>query len=1306
MTESTSNQNGGEAEGGCEHVPLYAQRNRNLEWRKKYFDLSRSPNQAKLLKFRNLAWNRKLDLIKRYGRRSGKKAGYDPAGAGSPWYSVGPRNVNGRIRCLAIHPTDPQTVYAGAAAGGVWKTIDAGQSWDSLWDTQESLAIGAIAISSSSPNVIYVGTGEYAPGWGGTYGGVGCFVSTDSGVTWSKRPAVQSRNIGKLVVDPTNDQRLWVSGDQGLERSEDGGVTWVQLETSPVADLVLDPLNPNTVFIAIAYDGYYRSTDSGDNFTLPAGAPTGGAVGFPQMAIGKSGSHRNSFIAIMSADVVQTSIDGGATFTVVPGAHPSSNYPGWCNVVAVAPDDENVLFWGGVGLDRTGDGTNWTGLPVHADQHVVAFAPSNSNIVYVGNDGGVWRSQDKGVTIEKASNGMVITQFYNINFWSTLSNVLGGGAQDNGVNLTTSALSWNSIFGGDGGWILIDSTDPRVIYTESQNGNIVKSTDGGKSWVAKQDGIVGPRPWEGVLHMDPNDHLRIFYGTDRVLRSTDGITTAWTESSQSLSGSVTAIWNAPSNSNRVYAGTTSGRIYRSDDGGNTKPWAEKSTTLPFRAVTSISTTSDANTVLVSFGGLSGGARSESIFRSQDGGDNWTDISGDLPNIVANGVVIDPSDPNTLYLATDTGLFRSTNAGRNWLAFDNGIPNVPCTGLVVDVASKILYCGTFGRGAYKLDISPNVTKAPVDIYLRDNDLDTGERFPSPSGLADPLVPAPGTSNFWTSPDIKINHSPFFTKTGVFDGVDFDTALVHQDPYRGQTNRFYIQVQNRGWQSTSNVSVRAFIADASAGLPNLPNALIAPNFDLTSTASWTPVGPAKTIATLKPNRPVIVTWDFNVPVTEATHSCCLVVISSPDDQFTNTSTIISELVTKDKHATLKNLHVVDPGPGGMPPSKLAIDFHNFKKSKARLDVLIRPSGFTAGRIGLLLPKVKLNTDGEFPSRDVDVLPLCQGDELGDWYLRTPHNESKNKAAKEVLKLLERRLETTDRTRIFDFDTTTRSALGGIEIGPGETLKAVLVTRLNNDVYVTGPARLEIYEVLDGELVGGSTFQFGYDLPPPGTVPGCKRLRITADELEFEKKHGDGCKGEDDNEEEEERMLIAKVVLGDDPDRVSYRFLDREEEKDDDDDDDDDDEGGNRGNGKEAEKGQDAQPGQGGRGGSGGKGGKGGQRGQDGKDGQPGQPGQDGKDGKDGAKEKKPDEVEKDKKHQILFDGLLAEGDSLVLSILQSKPGKKRLRELYSRRFEGKDGIRSWLGEYEDEGENGLKRIEFGVDEIAAGGGGETD
>jgi hypothetical protein len=1108
-------------------VRPFGQRSTALEWRRQWFTATRSADESALGDARDAAIAHKLALIEELGRDTGAIAGYDPAGAGSPWYPIGPRNVNGRVKALAVHPTDPDTVYAGAASGGVWKSVDGGQTWDPLWDMQESLAIGAIGIAQSHPQTVYAGTGEWTPGFGASYPGAGVYVSTDGGGNWSVRNACRCRRIGKLVVHPTNPQRVWICGDAGLERTDDGGATWTLQRSDMVTDIALDPTNASTVFVAVAGSGFFKSTTSGASFTALAGSPTGPAAGsFPQIAIGFSGAHGHNFIVIKTDGTVSTSTNGGTTFTTVSSGH--GGYFGWCDVIACAPDDESILFYGGVGLERSTDGgSTWSGLPVHADQHAAVCAPSTSSVVYFANDGGVWRSDDKGATVQKMSNGLVITQFYNLGFWPTLSNVIGGGAQDNATNYTTSGLTWQPVWTNDGGWFVIDPTDPRTMYAEGQNAYLAKSTDGGTSWTATTSGISGSSPWEGILTMDPNDHLRLYYGTDSVLRTLDGCATAWTTVSQVLDGEVSSIAVAPSDSTRVYVGTSSGSLYRSDDGGNTSPWADKSAGLPGRGIGSIwIDPANENYVLISVGGLlstgfPGGPAAQSVYLSINGGNAWTNVSGDLPVITANAAVRDPSSASTFYLATDGGVYRTVNGGTHWHPFDNGMPNVPVADLAVDPSAKILYAGTFGRGAYKLDITPGATKPHVDLYLRDDDLDTGERSPSPSGLPDPLMPSPATADWWTSPDIKVNHAPFYAPPGtVFDGVDFDTALVHQDPFRGQTNRIYLQVHNRGWQPTTNVSVRAFVADASLGLPALPGALVPPNFNLSSSAHWTPVGPAQTIPRLLPNRPVIVSWDFAFPAGAATHTCCLAVLSSADDPFNNTNTDIGTLVTGEKRACLKNLHIVDPGPAPPGMMMIPIDIHNAGKRDVIAELLVRPTLFDRGRVGLLLPEVAL-AKVKAGSVGVERVPLAPSDPVGNWYLAGGTSSEK------ALDTLWRKL---DRTHIWIFSSTQSSRLAGLRLASGQTLTGVLVCSHKRDVPTRVAPRVTIEQRAAGRSVGGSTFQIGYDDSSTPAQPRPRRIRVIADRVDWREA-----------ERSRHARLAARSTIGDDRNRSSLRFVD---------------------------------------------------------------------------------------------------------------------------------------------------------------------
>ena len=175
-----------------------------------------------------------------------------------------------------------------------------------------------------------------------------------------------------------------------------------------------------------------------------------------------------------------------------------------------------------------------------------------------------------------------------------------------------------------------------------------------------------------------------------------------------------------------------GKIFRSDDGGSTSPWTEKTGTLPnARPLMDIVVGhADADRVAVCYGGTNVTGATGHVFISTNGGDNWTDISGDLPDVSVNAIALDPNDANTIYAGTDAGVYRTTNLGTNWQAFDNGIPNVIITDLHVDVINNLLFAATMGRGMYKLNIAPGGVEPTVDLYLRDSLLDTGERFPSP------------------------------------------------------------------------------------------------------------------------------------------------------------------------------------------------------------------------------------------------------------------------------------------------------------------------------------------------------------------------------------------------------------------------------------------------------------------------------------------------------------------------------------------------------------------------------------------------
>jgi hypothetical protein len=410
---------------------------------------------------------------------------------------------------------------------------------------------------------------------------------------------------------------------------------------------------------------------------------------------------------------------------------------------------------------------------------------------------------------------------------------------------------------------------------------------------------------------------------------------------------------------------------------------------------------------------------------------------------------------------------------------------------------MLYAATFGRGMYKLNISPAAMEPPVDLYLRKSILDTGERFPPPSGQPNPNDISEEV-DWWHSPDTKVDVSPYYTPDAVFDGVEFDEDVTHEDPNRGEINRFYLQVHNRGWQATTNVRVRAFFTDTHAGLPSLPNALVPPDFNLTNTTVWQPVGPAQTIPLLEPNRPVIVSWDWTVPLGANTSSCLIAVVSSGDDPITTQETNIYNLIKSEKRVCQKNLHVIT-SPGPRPAqTMLTVKFHNAMEVADLIDIVIDPIDFTDGTIGLLLERVELANPDE-ALRGIEVYQLQEGEDIGSWYFR-PGNKVKIDRSEIWHKV--------DRSRLYEFSTSKRSELHGVKIGPKQTIQAVITCKGSHRVPYGRTQKFAVMQRQGGEIVGGCTYEVRLKRAK-GLVP-VSRIRVILEKVRILNDHDPWIKG----------------------------------------------------------------------------------------------------------------------------------------------------------------------------------------------------
>jgi len=672
------------------------------------------------------------------------------------WEFSGPENVGGRVTDIEIPIDQPQTYYVGAASGGIFKTTDAGVSWSPIFDDQEMLSIGDIEISKNNTDVVWVGTGEVNAGGGSlAYDGSGMFKSEDGGFTWESKGLLNVGSIGKVLIDPNDENTIFVGAmgplfrndiNRGVYRSLDGGTTWEQKlfvsDITGIIDMAIHPSNGNIVYAASwervrrpeyrQYGGetsrLYRSIDGGDTWA----EMTNGLPSVPadkgRISINISQSNPNVLYA-RYADAngniqgVYRTANGGDTWTEVNSSQLTNvGFHWWFRGIYVDPLDENTIYNVDFEVQKSTDGgNNWSvAFPgIHVDQHAMAFNASVGGEILLGNDGGLYKSTDDGVSSVKDET-LPITQFYRIHVDAQNDSKAYGGAQDNNTIRTTtgSANDWNAIYGGDGFQPLVDPTNTNVIYALSQNGNLGKSINNGASFSGATSGISGGdrHNWDTPITMDPLDSQILYYGTQRLYKTTNAAG-SWTVISPDLTngsgggnlsfGTIISIDVSPINTNTIYVGTDDGNVWITEDGGTT--WSNVSGTLPNRWVTKVlASRDDVNAVYVTFSGYRYGEDQGHVYKSIDKGSNWIDISTSLPDIPVNDIVEDRY--GNLYLGTDIGVLASPDDGLNWQVLGENLPSVVVTDMYIHEASEYLYIGTYGRSMYKLDIADDVLAA--------------------------------------------------------------------------------------------------------------------------------------------------------------------------------------------------------------------------------------------------------------------------------------------------------------------------------------------------------------------------------------------------------------------------------------------------------------------------------------------------------------------------------------------------------------------------------------------------------------------
>ena len=703
------------------------------------------------------------------------------------WKFAGPTNIGGRISALAFNPKDAKIVYAGAATGGVFKSTDRGVSWRPIFDEQAVLPIGDVAVDPNNPNVLYAGTGE-ANGGHNNFSGAGVFKSTDAGATWNMSGLEATTAIGRVVIDPTSSNRVFVAAvgsyfgngpERGVYRSTNAGGNWEKVlfvnDSTGAIDIVIDPQNPQKLFAATwervrppkfgthlngRSSGIYRSLNGGDTWQL-LGAAQG--LPAPRNNVGRIGlaicatqpDHLYALYTIntytlengYTYDSLYRSKDGGNSWQRINTSNSLNNgftnFSWYFGNVRVHPTDpERVYILDLLMMISTNGGLAWNSASTsHVDHHAFAFDPLDPRRQIVGHDGGIDYSTNDGATWTKVE-ALPVTQFYHITMDQTNPERLYGGTQDNGTVRTTNGLlnNWSDIYGGDGFYVIVDPANSNIIYAESQFGRLGKSTDGGFTFTSALNGIDpnDPTDWSTPVVMDPNNSQVLYYGTNRVYRTANGAD-LWKPISDDLTdsepgsrlGKVTTIAVAPGNSAVIYVGTDDSHVWVTADIGKT--WSEISAALPYRWVTRVAVDpTNAQIAYATFSGLKWNSPQPHVFRTTDMGKTWQDISSNLPDAPVNTIVIDPAYPNFLYVGTDVGSYYSSNSGQSWSVPGEGLPLVSVYDLVVHPKLRRLAAGTHGRSMYTLDLG-NLTRVD-DAITQNNNLPStptlAQNYPNP------------------------------------------------------------------------------------------------------------------------------------------------------------------------------------------------------------------------------------------------------------------------------------------------------------------------------------------------------------------------------------------------------------------------------------------------------------------------------------------------------------------------------------------------------------------------------------------------
>ncbi|MCH7777099.1 MAG: hypothetical protein IH878_11260 [Gemmatimonadetes bacterium] len=737
---------------------------------------------------------------------------------------IGPINMSGRIVDIAVVESNPFTFYVASATGGVWKTTNNGVTFEPVFENEGTHSVGAIAVHQLDTNVVWVGTGERASRQSSSWGD-GVYKSTDGGETWSNMGLRDSHHIGRIAMHPTDPDVVFVAAmghlwgpneERGLYVTTDGGRNWTRTlhvdENTGVVDVALDPSDPSIVYAATYQrrrrphgfhgggpgSGLYKSTDGGRTWRrLTAGLPDGdiGRIGIsvyrsdPRIVYVsvEQGYRYNASTAYGERRAgVYRSEDRGETWLHMSDWNPR---PMYASQILVDPSDDQRIYM--LNSYSYSDDGGKTFTPVrtslHGDDRLVWVNPADSRHVMKADDGGLGISYDRGRRWLYMTH-LPVSQWYRISYDMRTPYWVYGGLQDNGSWAGPSATyrsegiladDWFKTGGGDGFVNLVDTTDNRTLYTESQYLGLsrydlvtrqrkwIRPDDprgfiaARRNWDAWGPGLaepelgnaMAPGNWDGPFILSPHDPNTLYAGLNRLWKSTDRGDT-WVSLGELTTGvnrrellimgqrahdstaslddgipyypTLTAVAESPLEQGLLYVGTDDGNLQVSrDDGARWTNVAERLPGLPSSAwISGIEPSRHAaGTVYVAVNNYRNNDFTNYLYESTDYGATWTSIVSDLPpSRVLRTVREDLANPDVLYVGTEFGLYYTNDGGRHWISLKSDMPNVPINDLTIHPRDNDLILATHGRGVWILDnitalqeLTPTVLASQAHLF---------------------------------------------------------------------------------------------------------------------------------------------------------------------------------------------------------------------------------------------------------------------------------------------------------------------------------------------------------------------------------------------------------------------------------------------------------------------------------------------------------------------------------------------------------------------------------------------------------------